>query len=331
MVASRILAVLAMPVLLIACGGGATVPTPTSTTDTSVPVPRTSSAAAAAATFPVPTGDAQLLAALRVAPENDPGAYNRDAFAYPEAGTDSRGCNTRARVLQRDSTAPAQVDYPGCKVLAGRWVDSFTGTTYEKPDEVSIDHLVPLKEAYRSGASSWSTQTLVAFGNDVSRLEALKVIGGAGNASKGDRDPALWKPPLQSAWADYARAWLTVKIAYGLTGDQAEVDALQTMVTPPPQALPTPASPATPQPQPLPTPATPAPALLRPSSTAPATTRAPATTGAPATTATTSSVSQVVTPGAFCAPAGARGVTSTGRAMVCTTTATDSRNRWRAA
>ncbi len=38
---------------------------------------------------------------------------------------------------------------------------------------------------------------------------------------------------------------------------------------------------------------------------------------------------QPVTPGAFCAPAGAVGQTKNGVWMKCTTTATDSRNRWR--
>ncbi|MEV7328288.1 hypothetical protein [Micromonospora sp. NPDC093244] len=38
-----------------------------------------------------------------------------------------------------------------------------------------------------------------------------------------------------------------------------------------------------------------------------------------------------VRPGAFCSRQGARGVTKTGKPMVCTTTATDSRKRWRAA
>ena len=72
--------------------------------------------------------------------------------------------------------------------------------------------------------------------------------------------------------------------------------------------------------------------------TTPATTRAtvaatappvtPAPT-APATTATPA-VREGVTPGAFCSPGGARGVTNTGVAMTCTSTATDERNRWRA-
>lgn len=39
----------------------------------------------------------------------------------------------------------------------------------------------------------------------------------------------------------------------------------------------------------------------------------------------------VVTPGAFCSVAGAQGITSTGKPMVCKTTSTDSRLRWRSA
>ena len=38
----------------------------------------------------------------------------------------------------------------------------------------------------------------------------------------------------------------------------------------------------------------------------------------------------VVTSGAFCSPAGATGVTSTGIPMTCTTAPGDDRNRWRA-
>lgn len=214
----------------------ASMPTPSTALPRVEPFTTTTTTATIAppSTRTVPTGDAQLLATLRVAAEVDDGAYTRDAFNYPGGGTDSRGCNTRARVLQRDSTVPAQVDYPGCKVLAGRWVDATTGTTYEDPGAVSIDHLVPLKEAYVSGAASWPSTTMVAFGNDVDRVEALKVIGGSGNASKGHKDPAKWNPPLQSAWPAYARSWLVVKVAYGLTADQAEIDALRSMLALPP-------------------------------------------------------------------------------------------------
>lgn len=53
-------------------------------------------------------------------------------------------------------------------------------------------------------------------------------------------------------------------------------------------------------------------------------------TPAPADAGTVST-QQVVTPGAFCSPQGATGITVTGLAQICTTTATDSQLRWRAA
>jgi cytoskeletal protein RodZ len=64
--------------------------------------------------------------------------------------------------------------------------------------------------------------------------------------------------------------------------------------------------------------------------TAKTTTSAPKTTAATKAT-TTAAVKATVTPGAYCSVAGATGVTSTGKAMVCKTTATDTRLRWRAA
>ncbi|WP_433460611.1 hypothetical protein [Micromonospora sp. CA-248212] len=75
----------------------------------------------------------------------------------------------------------------------------------------------------------------------------------------------------------------------------------------------------------------------KPSATSKSPTRpAPAKTTKPPTrkaspTPTKASVRQGVHPGSFCTPQGARGVTVTGKAMVCTTTAADDKKRWRAA
>jgi len=63
---------------------------------------------------------------------------------------------------------------------------------------------------------------------------------------------------------------------------------------------------------------------------APKTTAATKTTAAARTT-TAAAAKATVTPGAFCSGAGTTGVTSTGKAMVCKTSATDTRLRWRAA
>ena len=66
------------------------------------------------------------------------------------------------------------------------------------------------------------------------------------------------------------------------------------------------------------------------SSPAPSQPTRPAPTSSPASSPSNSSI-PVVHPGAFCADAGARGITTKGTPMICKTTATDNRLRWRAA
>ena len=120
---------------LLAAGGCGTLLTP--------PAPLASAPPGA----DVPQDTTRLLRSLVVAADVDPGGYDRERFNYPQGGTDARGCSTRARVLLRDSLDPPRVSWPGCKVLAGRWLDPYTGVTYTSPAEVSIDHVVPLKES----------------------------------------------------------------------------------------------------------------------------------------------------------------------------------------
>ena len=46
------------------------------------------------------------------------------------------------------------------------------------------------------------------------------------NRQKGADDPADWLPPNQSYQAEYARAWVALKLKWGLTGDAKEIVAL---------------------------------------------------------------------------------------------------------
>jgi outer membrane biosynthesis protein TonB len=91
---------------------------------------------------------------------------------------------------------------------------------------------------------------------------------------------------------------------------------------------PAPPAPPPPPPAPVPQPRPPAPA---PRSPTPAPVAEPPPAPQPAPPPAPPAVQDGVTPGAFCSPGGARGVTVSGVPMVCTTTATDDRNRWRAA
>jgi hypothetical protein len=113
-----------------------------------------------------------------------------------------------------------------CTVASGRWFSSYDGTTWSTAGDLDIDHLVALKEAWESGARNWTTDRRRLFANDLDYPVSLFAVTDNVNASKSDRDPAEWLPPLPSARCDYAIHWTQVKIRWGLTIDTAERNTL---------------------------------------------------------------------------------------------------------
>jgi hypothetical protein len=59
---------------------------------------------------------------------------------------------TRETVLRRDGTGV--VTDSSCAATSGRWYSPYDGATWTAASDVDIDHIVPLAEAWRSGASS---------------------------------------------------------------------------------------------------------------------------------------------------------------------------------
>lgn len=134
-------------------------------------------------------------------------------------------CNVREAALIRDGEDVEVGD--GCDVSSGEWLDPYTGSTYAAPSEIDIDHVVPLAEAWRSGASSWGEASRESYANDPNVL--LSVEDNA-NQSKGDKGPEAWKPPRAAVWCDYAVRWIGIKEGYDLTVDEREKAALEEML-----------------------------------------------------------------------------------------------------
>ncbi|CAM5517710.1 HNH endonuclease family protein [Streptomyces hirsutus] len=178
----------------------------------------------ASAALPTPVSAATArtyLASLTVSTESRTG-YNRDLF--PHWITVSGTCNTRETVLKRDGTNV--VTDSACASTSGSWYSPFDGATWTAASDVDIDHLVPLAEAWDSGAGSWTTSRRQAFANDLTRPQLLAVTDNV-NQSKGDKDPAEWMPSRTAYHCTYVRAWVQVKYYYGLSVDSAEKSALQ--------------------------------------------------------------------------------------------------------
>lgn len=165
------------------------------------------------------------LNALTVRAEGSTTGYSRDLF--PHWSTVSGTCDTRDQVLKRDGTG-VTVD-SGCEPTAGRWYSVYDAVWVEDDSSVDIDHIVPLAEAWRSGANTWTTSRRQQFANDLTRAQLIAVTASS-NRSKGDRDPASWKPTNTSVHCIYAREWIWVKSYYGLSLQSAEKTALTSML-----------------------------------------------------------------------------------------------------
>lgn len=177
----------------------------------------------------------RVLRQLPVAERGRPADYDRDRFGSSWLDTDGNGCNQRDDVLRRDAVnGSLTLAADGCDVLAGKWVDPYTGRRHLLPDikdpaqaqTVQIDHVVPLSEAWASGAREWSDEKRRAFANDV---DALQAADGPTNASKGDSDPAAWRP-RKAFQCRYAELWIGIKARWGLAVDASEVAALEEML-----------------------------------------------------------------------------------------------------
>lgn len=185
----------------------------------------TSWSPAAAATKATGT-TAELLAALETAAER-PAGYKRTLFRL-WTDTDGDGCSTRAEVLISEALGTPRVG-DDCAVI-GSWRSAYDGIITTVPGTFDIDHVVPLKEAWDSGAWAWTPALRERYANDLGDWRSLRAVSASSNRSKADKDPAQWLPPRIAFRCTYANDWIAVKIRWSLRVDPAEREALEDLL-----------------------------------------------------------------------------------------------------
>jgi Uncharacterized protein conserved in bacteria len=151
--------------------------------------------------------------------------YSRERFHHWQSQGNS--CDTRDRVLQRDGQGVVTGD--DCRITAGTWFSVYDGQTLTDPSDVDIDHMVPLANAWRTGAAEWTDDQRAEFANDLQRPQLL-AVSSSSNRSKGDQDPSQWKPPRREYWCTYAQSWIEVKAYWRLSVTADEKAALAEML-----------------------------------------------------------------------------------------------------
>jgi hypothetical protein len=168
---------------------------------------------------------------LRTAVEDLPVAtevrtgYERSLFPH-WVDADGDGCSTRNEVLLAEADDPPSVG-ADCTLSGGRWFSYYDGVSVDGPGGLDIDHMVPLAEAWDSGARTWATATRRRFANDLGDYRSLVAVTASANRSKGDRDPDEWLPAKQQC--RYVKQWVAVKHRWRLKVNSAEKKTLRTL------------------------------------------------------------------------------------------------------
>ncbi|MCE3010796.1 MAG: HNH endonuclease family protein [Proteobacteria bacterium] len=139
--------------------------------------------------------------------------------------------NTRAKILIRDSKTPVQFrDNNPCSVATGEWKDPYTGETLYTSQEIQIDHFVPLKHAYISGAHKWSPQRRCHYANFMANRYHLISVEASENMKKSDGAPDEYVPPNQKYVCKYIENWLKIKLTWNLVLFTEEVEAIENAI-----------------------------------------------------------------------------------------------------
>jgi hypothetical protein len=182
-----------------------------------------SAASAADVTKTFRTVDAGLKI-LKVEPDVREG-YSRAKFKH-WSDLDKNGCNTRNDVIIAEALVKPQVD-KGCRIVkdTGRWYSEYDGVEVTNFSALDVDHMVPLAEAWDSGAKNWDAAKREVYANDMGDPRSLIAVTAATNRSKSDQDPGDWLPAKEVC--TYIKNWVHVKIRWSLSIDEKELKAIR--------------------------------------------------------------------------------------------------------
>ena len=161
--------------------------------------------------------------------------YKRELFEVRGTWADLNqdGCDTRNEILQRDLLSIATDSKNKCIVLSGVLTDPYSGNVVNfkrgnlTSQEVPIEHVVAVKDAWIKGAFQWDTATRINFYNDPLNLLASTKFY---NSQKRDGDAATWLPPLKSYRCKYVARQIAVKAKYQIWITSAEKTAMKNIL-----------------------------------------------------------------------------------------------------
>ena len=161
--------------------------------------------------------------------------YNRREHFYGWVNADpTTNClDTRTEVLVRDADPNVQIVFKNskqCNVARGLWHDPYTGEDFKISTAIQIDHVVPLKNAYLTGAAHWTTSKRCNYGNFLNNDFHLLAVSGHENMSKGGKSPEAYMPPDESYACEYVAKWMKIKAIWKLQATEEEMNGIENVI-----------------------------------------------------------------------------------------------------
>ena len=127
---------------------------------------------------------------------------------------------------KRDYPYPRSVEREIVRGL-GAVYGPYTGTCFASTRETDIEHIVAASEAHDSGLCAADRATRARFARDLRNLTLASAR--VNRHEKSGKDAAEWLPRRNRCW--FAARVLEVRLAYGLTIDRREAEALERVLS----------------------------------------------------------------------------------------------------
>lgn len=166
-------------------------------------------------------------------------AYNRTEWKH---WINVRNCWTVREQVLADEAVPGSLvlkDAKGnattnvaaaCSITSGKWVDPYGGKTYTNPNDLDIDHMIPLGYVAQHGGQSWDSAKKQKYANNLDYAGHLKAVAKGENRAKSDKGPSEWKPSDKNNWCAYATDWVNISATWNISVAPNDVNALKEML-----------------------------------------------------------------------------------------------------
>ena len=137
------------------------------------------------------------------------------------------GCDSRKAVIISEAIVKPTIE-KGCVIKGGEWLSIYDNVKVTDAGKLDVDHMVPLAEAWDSGASAWDDLKRELYANDQIDPRHLIAVTGSSNRSKSDQDPSDWMPTNKAYACEYLSNWVSIKVRWSLSVDKKEKDFITT-------------------------------------------------------------------------------------------------------